>query len=168
MRYTLRTPKDERGKEIYTLADLKALNDWTIVRQLRRTPRIADISSFGGTVKRYEIHPDPDQLKRYGVTLAQLSTAISNSNANIGANPLTSGGTVVNVRGIGLLGGGLDPMQRVLEFEQQELDKLAGLPLSDYEKRQRAGRNAAQRAKALLRQEDDRRIEEIRGIVIAT
>jgi cobalt-zinc-cadmium resistance protein CzcA len=168
MRYTLRTPRDALGREIYTLDDLKALNDWNIVRDLRRTPRIADISSFGGTVKRYEIHPDPDRLRRYGVTLAQLTAAISNSNANIGANPLTNGGTVVNVRGIGLLGGGLDPVQRVLPFEQQELNALAHARLPEAQKRLLAGRRAAERAVAYLRQEDDRRLQEIRGIVIAT
>jgi cobalt-zinc-cadmium resistance protein CzcA len=168
MRYTLRGPKDALGRDIYDLNDLKALNDWIIVRQLRRTPRIVDDSSFGGTVKRYEIHPDPDRLKRYGVTLAQVSNAISNSNANIGANPITSGGTTVNVRGIGLIGGGLDPVQHVLGFEQQELNVLANAPLSDYQKRQLAGRKAAERARAYLRQEDDRRLQEIREIVIAT
>jgi len=168
MRYTLRAPKDALGRDIYDLNDLKALNDWIIVRQLRRTPRIVDDSSFGGTVKRYEIHPDPDRLKRYGVTLAQVSNAIANSNANIGANPITSGGTTVNVRGIGLIGGGLDPVQHVLGFEQQELNALAGAALPEHQKRQLAGRKAAERAAAYLRQEDDRRLQEIREIVIAT
>jgi cobalt-zinc-cadmium resistance protein CzcA len=168
MRYTLSSPKDALGRDIYTLNDLKALNDWTLVRQLRRVPRIADVSSFGGTVKRYEIHPDPDQLKRYGISLSALQNAIANSNANVGADPLPSGGTTVNVRGIGLLGGGLDPAQRVLGFEQQELDALADSPMPDHQKRKLAGRKAANRAVEYLRQEDDRRIKEIREIVIAS
>jgi cobalt-zinc-cadmium resistance protein CzcA len=168
MRYTLSSPKDALGRDIYSLNDLKALNDWTIVRQLRRVPRIADVSSFGGTVTRYEIHPDPDRLKRYGITLSALQNAIANSNANVGADPLPSGGTTVNVRGIGLLGGGLDPVQRVLGFEQEELDALAGSPMPDYQKRKLAGRRAAARAAEYLRQEDDRRIKEIREIVIAS
>ena len=46
-------------------------------REFRRVRRIVDVTSFGGTVKRYEIHPDPDRLKRYGVTLAQLQTALT-------------------------------------------------------------------------------------------
>ena len=61
--------------------------------------------NFGGEVKRYEIRPDPEQLKRYGVTLQQLQTAVSNSNANVGAGYLVQGGTAMNVRGIGLLAG---------------------------------------------------------------
>src|SRR5262249_39545045 len=71
-RYTLRSPKDGNGRDIYTLNDLKALQDWTLEREFRRVPRIIDVTSSGGTVKRYEIHPDPERLKRYGITLQQL------------------------------------------------------------------------------------------------
>src|SRR5437016_2490353 len=82
MRYTLSSPRDGLGREDYSLNDLKALQDWTLVRAFRRVPRIADVTSFGGTVKRYEIRPDPERLKRYGITLGQLQNAITNSNAN--------------------------------------------------------------------------------------
>src|SRR5262245_54809829 len=64
-RYTLNSPKDALGRDVYTLNDLKALQDWTLERQFRRIPRIADIVSYGGTIKRYEIHPDPERLRRY-------------------------------------------------------------------------------------------------------
>src|SRR6185437_4527161 len=84
IRYTLDGPKNSRGEDIYSLIDLKSLQNWVLEREFRRIPRIADVSSFGGMVKRYEIQPDPDRLKRYGVTLAQFTNAISNSNANIG------------------------------------------------------------------------------------
>ena len=66
-------PRTPPGRDIYTLNDLKALQDWTLEREFRRVPRIADITSFGGTVKRYEIHPDPDRLRRYGITLAAIA-----------------------------------------------------------------------------------------------
>src|SRR6266853_4107200 len=79
-RYTLDSPKDALKRDLYNLNDLKSLQDWVLERQFRRIPRIADVASSGGTVKRYEIHPDPDRLKRYGITLQQLQTAIANSN----------------------------------------------------------------------------------------
>src|SRR5581483_215714 len=69
MRYTLSSPRDGLQREIYSLNDLKALQDWTLVREFRRVPRIIDVTSSGGTVKRYEIHPDPDRLKQLGITL---------------------------------------------------------------------------------------------------
>jgi cobalt-zinc-cadmium resistance protein CzcA len=197
-RYTLRCPKDALGRDIYTLNDLKALQDWTLERQFRRISRIIDITSSGGTVKRYEIHPDPDRLKMYGVSLQQLQTAISNGNANVGADYLFQGPLVLNVRGIGLIGGGQDPMtsKEVLGLETAEwndylktLDSLeppekARLteafakgkvkpPLNEEEERQlkdlgrSVGARAAHKAAAYLRDQDARRIRQIRQIVVA-
>jgi cobalt-zinc-cadmium resistance protein CzcA len=109
LRYTLNNAKDPLGRDIYSLNDLKALQDWVLERQFRRVPRIIDIVSGGGTVKRYEIHPDPERMVRYGITLDKLQNAIENSNANVGGDYLVEGENMLNVRGIGLIGGGLDP-----------------------------------------------------------
>ena len=100
-RYTLSNPKDAAGKPIYNLNDMKALEDWTLERQFRRVDRIGDVASFGGTVKRYEIQPDPDLLKRYGITLTQLQNAISGSNANVGGDYVRLGPAVQVVRSLG-------------------------------------------------------------------
>jgi cobalt-zinc-cadmium resistance protein CzcA len=143
-RYTLKSPKDRFGNDIYNLNDLKALQDWVLEREFRRVPHIMDVSSTGGTVKRYEIHPDPDRLKRYGVTLNQLQAALINSNQNVGADLLKQGHIVLNVRSVGLYGGGLDPVEQVLSLKDP------------YE--------AARR----LREEESRRVREIRQIVIAS
>ena len=70
-RYVLTNPKDAAGREIYNLNDLKSLQDFTLERLFRRLPGVADVCSFGGTVKRYEIHPDPARMQRYGITLQQ-------------------------------------------------------------------------------------------------
>jgi cobalt-zinc-cadmium resistance protein CzcA len=143
-RYTLKSPKDALGREIYNLSDLKSLEDWTLEREFRRVPRIAAVTGSGGTVKRYEIHPDPDRLKRFGITLQQLQTAIANSNSNVGGDYLTQGASVLNVRGIGLIGGGEDPVQQVL------------------------GLTDPRGAAARLRAEEAKRLREIRRIVITS
>ena len=80
-----------RPRRIYSLNDLKSLQDWTLERLFRRVPRIADVASYGGTVKRYEIHPDPARMQRYGITLQQLKDAIASSNANVGAEYVVQG-----------------------------------------------------------------------------
>jgi cobalt-zinc-cadmium resistance protein CzcA len=144
IRYTLDGPKDGRGRDLYSLIDLKSLQDWTLEREFRRLPRIADVSSFGGMVKRYEIRPDPDRLKRYGITLSQFQTAISNSNANVGASYLRQGPIAMNVRAIGLLGRGVDPMEQALSMKSPYL----------------AARH--------LRRQEQERVREIRDIVVAT
>src|SRR5262249_25961658 len=121
-RYTLRSPRDGAGNDIYTLNDLKALQDWVLEREFRRVPRIVDVSSSGGMGKRYEIHPDPDRLRRYGITLAQVQAAISNANANVGGDYVIQGHVALNVRSFGLFGGGLDPAQLVLGMDKVALD----------------------------------------------
>src|SRR5262249_6246904 len=100
-RYTLKTPKNVLGQEIYTLNDIKALQDWLLQRVFKRVDRIIDVTGVGGTVKRYEIHLDPNRLKRYGLTLQQVQGAITNSNANVGGDYLVQGHTVQVVRSLG-------------------------------------------------------------------
>jgi cobalt-zinc-cadmium resistance protein CzcA len=121
-RYTLRSPLDGAGKPIYTLNDLKALQDWVLEREFRRVPRIVDVSSSGGMVKRYEIHPDANRLRRYGITLAQVQAAISNANANVGGDYVIQGHVALNVRSFGLFSGGLDPAQQVLGMDKVAVD----------------------------------------------
>ncbi len=143
-RYTLKNPKDASGKPIYSLNDLKSLQDWTLERLFRRLPRIIDVTSFGATTKRYEIHPDPARLKRYGITLQQLKDAITAANSNIGGQYVTAGEAVEVVRGLGLIGRGRDPMDQA--FAQPE-------PAA---------------ARHVLRGEEERRIREIRQVVLAS
>ena len=119
-RYTLKTPKNKFGQEIYTLNDIKALQDWMLERQFRRVPRIVDVTSSGGTIKRYEIQPDPQRLKRFGITLTQLQNALANSNANVGGDFLVQGPTVQMVRCIGVIGGGKDPMEAAIAMNTAE------------------------------------------------
>jgi heavy metal efflux system protein len=143
-RYTLRSPKNALGQDIYTLSDLKALQDWMLEREFRRVPRIIDVTSSGGTVKRYEIQPDPDRMKRFGITLQQLQTALANSNANVGGDFLVLGRAAKMVRSVGIIGGGRDPMEKAI------------------------GMKTAEEAAAYLRAEDQRRLREIRDIVITS
>lgn len=143
-RYWLRNPIDESGKEVYTLADMKSLQDWTLEREFRRVPRIADVVSFGGRVKRYEVQPDPDRLRRFDITLDQLQDAITSSNMNAGGDYLLQPQSVQVVRGLGLIGDGVDPTAGVLDLKD---------PLQ---------------ASNQIRVEEAKRLNEIRQIVLAT
>ena len=142
-RYTVDNARDANGKPIYSLNDLKALEDWTLEKEFKRIKRIADVASFGGTVKRYEVLPDPDRMKRYGITLAQIQAAIAGSNINVGGDYLTTGHTVQVVRGLGLFGNGEDPVQHVLgvqsplaarnylrDQERRRIDEILQVPLT--------------------------------------
>jgi heavy metal efflux system protein len=95
-RYTLRGPG-------YTLNDLKAVEDWTMERQWHQVPGVVDVTSFGGTVKEYHVIADPYRLKGHGVTLTQMTTAITNANVNVGGDRMQQGEQSFDVRGIGLI-----------------------------------------------------------------
>jgi cobalt-zinc-cadmium resistance protein CzcA len=143
-RYVLKSPKNALGQDYYNLNDLKALQDWLIERQFRRVPRIIDVTSSGGTVKRYEIQPDPERLKRYGITMAQLQNTLANSNANVGGDFLVQGRTVQMVRCVGFIDGGRDPMEKAF------------------------GMKTPAEASAYLRKREQKKLSEIRNIVITS
>ena len=135
-------PKDASGHNIYTLNDLKALQDWVLEREFRSVPRVVDVTSWGGTIRRYEVHPDPDRMRRYGITLAQLQNAFGSSNATVSGDYLNQGDVALTVRSVGLIGGGEDPVAKVL------------------------GMTDPFKAAGILRNEEDRRTREIRALVI--
>ena len=92
-RYTLRSEKRD-------VRELKTLQDWVIERNLRAVSGVADIVSFGGEVKTFEVSVNPHQLKNYGITSLELFQAIANSNINVGGDVITKSSQAYVVRGI--------------------------------------------------------------------
>ena len=84
------------------LTEVKALEDWTVEPALRTVPGVADVVSFGGQVKQYQIAIDPARLRSYGVTLLQVEQAVAAANANAGGGYLEHGYEKQVVRGVGL------------------------------------------------------------------
>ena len=101
----------------YSLNELKATQDWFVTREIKQVPGIIDVASFGGTTREYLAEIDPWKLLQYNVTLPQVVSAVSASNANVGGNYLTMGSQSVNVRGLGLLQT-VDDMKNVLVAER--------------------------------------------------
>lgn len=95
-RYTLRSDKR-------SVRELKTLQDWVIERKLRGVSGVADIVSFGGEVKTFEVSVNPNQLINYGVTTLELYDAIAKSNINVGGDVITRSSQAYVVRGIGLI-----------------------------------------------------------------
>jgi cobalt-zinc-cadmium resistance protein CzcA len=195
-RYILKVPKSPDGRDVYTLNDIKALQDWVLEREFRTVQGIVDVVSFGGTVRRYEVQPDPDRLRRYGVTLPQLQAALTNSNTTVGGDYVKQGQISMTVRSVGLFGGGMDPVHKVLSYLNQQADAYLaqgdftdaqkerlriGLarrepkpPLTEEEREhiriidQRAAQRAVSDSRNGLRIQELRRIRDIRKLVIAS
>ena len=68
----------------YDATELRSIQDWIVRRQLLGTPGVADVSSFGGFLKQYEIAVDPQHLKSMNVSIAEIFTALERNNQNTG------------------------------------------------------------------------------------
>jgi len=86
-----------------TVRELKTLQDWVIERNLKAVPGVADVNSFGGEVKSYEISVNPGKLQDFDLTPLDLYNAVQRSNINVGGDVINQGQQNYVVRGIGLL-----------------------------------------------------------------
>nr|MCU0369263.1 CusA/CzcA family heavy metal efflux RND transporter [Cyclobacteriaceae bacterium] len=107
----------------YNAMSLRTIQDWMIRRQLLGTPGVADVSSFGGQLKQYEIAVRTEQLKAYGVTIADIFQALEINNENTGGAYIEKGPTVLYIRTEGLTKG-------IPDIEKIVVKKLAnGMPV---------------------------------------
>ncbi|RZJ69455.1 CusA/CzcA family heavy metal efflux RND transporter [Flavobacterium sp.] len=88
--------------------NLLTLQNWVIDRQLRAVPGVADIASFGGQEKTYEISVDPNRLTKYDITPLEVFEAVNKSNLNVGGDVIEKNGQAYVVRGVGLLQSRVD------------------------------------------------------------
>src|SRR3954453_3344197 len=86
-----------------TATDLRSLQDWVVSRRLKMIPGVADVVSFGGFIKQYEVTVNTTRMKAYNVTLQQVFTALGRGNANAGGSFLEQGEQQYLIRGIGML-----------------------------------------------------------------
>ena len=117
-RYTLTS---SIGRDV---RELKTIQDWVIDRQIRAVPGIADIVSFGGMVKAYEIKVNPGQLNSLGISDLDVFNAVSKSNINIGGDVIVDNSQAYVVRGIGLLND-------INEIRNIIIQNINGIPVSD-------------------------------------
>ena len=90
-------------EEKYNTTELRSIQDWIVKRQLISVKGVADVSSFGGRVKQYEIAVDPNNLKSYGITLNDVFTALEKNNENTGGAYIEKAATVLYIRAEGLI-----------------------------------------------------------------
>jgi cobalt-zinc-cadmium resistance protein CzcA len=98
--YIVRPAKGYEGK--YSLEELRTIQDWIIRRQLLGTPGVADVSSFGGHLKQYEVSVKPDRLKSMGLTIQDIFDALERNNQNSGGSYIEKGPAVLFIRSEGM------------------------------------------------------------------
>ena len=95
-RYVLEAPPEMPA------TDIRAIQDWQVRPVLRMVPGVADVVSFGGEVKEYQVRVNAYALRRFGVTLDQVSQAVAANGSNAGGGLLRRGDEALVVRSIGL------------------------------------------------------------------
>ncbi|MDR0332197.1 MAG: CusA/CzcA family heavy metal efflux RND transporter [Dysgonamonadaceae bacterium] len=85
------------------IREITAIDEWVVQRELLSVPGVADVVSFGGEEKIYEIRVNPIKLHNYELTPLEVYEAIENSNINVGGDIIQKGSQAYVVRGIGLL-----------------------------------------------------------------
>jgi heavy metal efflux system protein len=83
--------------------ELRTIQDWIVRREMLGTPGVADINSYGGFVRQYEIAVNPEQLRSMNLTLTDIFTALENNNENTGSAYIDKNPTAYFIRGIGLV-----------------------------------------------------------------
>src|SRR6202171_4160133 len=85
------------------LMDLRSIQDWAVVKELKSVPDIVDVSTFGGTRREYQVRVDPNKLVSYGLNIGQVEQQLANNNINAGGSFIQAGLQQINVRAVGLV-----------------------------------------------------------------
>ena len=85
------------------LMQLSEIQNWIVIPALQQVPGVINVDNFGGFTKEFQLELDPQQLLHYGVSVSQVTTAISNNTSNAGGGRITRGEQSYIVRGIGMV-----------------------------------------------------------------
>ena len=120
-------------EQTYSPMELRSIQDWIIRRQLLGTPGVADVSSFGGFLKQYEIAINPDRLRSYNLSINDLFTALQRNNQNTGGSYIDKKPNAYFIRSEGLVGS-LDDIGRIVvrrtrDGQSQGGSSASGIPV---------------------------------------
>ena len=105
-----------------SVRDLTTIQNWVLDRQFKSVAGVADVNSFGGEEKTFEVSVNPDLLLKYNLTSLDVYNAIAKSNVNVGGDVIEKNGQSYLVRGIGLLNN-TEEIQNII------ITKTKGVPL---------------------------------------
>ena len=111
-RFLVDAPKNMPQREI------RAIQDWQIIPILRTVPGVADVTSFGGAVKEYQVKLDPYLLKKYNVSIDQVNQALNQNSSNVGGGLMHRGDESLVVRSLGLYRNLDDISQTVISADK--------------------------------------------------
>ena len=114
-RYTLKSSTKN-------IRELTTIQNWVLDRSFKSVPGVADVNSFGGEEKTFEVSVNPELLSKYNLSALDVYNAIAKSNINVGGDVIEKNGQSYIVRGIGILKN-IDDIKNIF------LDKKNGVSL---------------------------------------
>lgn len=111
---------DRTGK--HSLADLRALQDWTLKFELKTVPNVSEVASVGGMVRQYQIVLDPQRMRALNITHQQVIDAVQNANQEGGGSVIEMGEAEYMVRTAGYL-------KNLDDFKQVVITTREGVPV---------------------------------------
>lgn len=104
------------------IRELNTIQEWVLDRKFKSVPGVADVNTFSGGEKIYEIRVNPNSISNYGLTALDVYEAVAKSNINVGGDVIEKNGQAFIVRGIGLLNN-IDEIRNVI------VTKINGVPI---------------------------------------
>lgn len=111
---------DRTGK--HSLADLRALQDWTLKFELKTVPNVSEVASVGGMVRQYQIVLDPQRMRALNITHEQVISAVQSANQEGGGSVIEMGEAEYMVRTAGYL-------KNLNDFKQVVIATRGGVPV---------------------------------------
>lgn len=94
---------EKKGDTTFSDMELRTIQDWIVKRQLLGTPGVAEVNSFGGYEKQFQILVNADALRSYNLTMREVFEAVNNNNANVGGSFIEHNSEQYAIRGIGII-----------------------------------------------------------------
>jgi len=101
--YQYRLSVEKGHEKEFNPMELRTIQDWIVRREMLGTAGVADINSYGGFVKQYEIAVNPERLRGMNLTLTDIFNALERNNENTGSAYIDKKPTAYFIRGIGLV-----------------------------------------------------------------
>jgi heavy metal efflux system protein len=111
--FQYRLTVDQGFEKVYNPMELRTIQDWVVRREMLGTPGVADINSYGGFVKQYEIAVNPERLRGMNLSLNDIFDALEKNNENTGSAYIDKKPNAYFIRGIGLVKT-LDDIEKIV------------------------------------------------------
>jgi Cu(I)/Ag(I) efflux system membrane protein CusA/SilA len=117
------------GPPEMNLAQLRTIQDYVVRYELQSVQGVSEVASVGGYVRQYQIEVNPDALRFHDIPLERVISAVKDSNIDVGAKTVESGGMEYVIRGRGFIGQNKDTTQALADIEKTVVLSRDGVPV---------------------------------------